>query len=423
MTHLLPLALKSAWNRRYTLGLTLIAIALSVTLLLGIERVRQDARNSFAQAVSGTDLIVGARSSPLQLLLYSVFRLGEASNNMGWESAQTLAAHPAVAWTIPLSLGDSHRGFPVLGTTPAYFDHFRYGDKKPLKLAQGQPFVGLFDAVIGVDVAEKLGYNLGDNIILAHGMHETGPEHGDKPFSVVGILQRTGTPVDRTVHISLEALEAIHLDWQGGAPMHGLAIPPELVKKFNLTPKSVTAVLVGLKTRAGVFSMQRYVANYHDEPLMAVLPGVVLSQLWDMMAVAERTLLAISVLVVAVSFAGLVAVVLAGLGERRRELAILRANGARPRDLFTLLALEGAAVTLIGALLGVVLLTLLTFILGPWLAAEYGLNLGLNLALPMLALTKLELLGWVVAVGTLASLLPGYRAYRLSLADGLTPRV
>jgi putative ABC transport system permease protein len=283
--------------------------------------------------------------------------------------------------------------------------------------------VGLFDAVIGVDVAEKLGYNLGDNIILAHGMHETGPEHGDKPFSVVGILQRTGTPVDRTVHISLEALEAIHLDWQGGAPMHGLAIPPELVKKFNLTPKSVTAVLVGLKTRAGVFSMQRYVANYHDEPLMAVLPGVVLSQLWDMMAVAERTLLAISVLVVAVSFAGLVAVVLAGLGERRRELAILRANGARPRDLFTLLALEGAAVTLIGALLGVVLLTLLTFILGPWLAAEYGLNLGLNLALPMLALTELELLGWVVAVGTLASLLPGYRAYRLSLADGLTPRV
>jgi len=419
MTHLLPLALKSAWNRRYTLGLTLIAIALSVTLLLGIERVRQDARDSFAQAVSGTDLVVGARSSPLQLLLYAVFRIGEASNNLGWDSAQALAAHPAVAWTIPLSLGDSHRGFPVLGTTPAYFEHFRYGDKQPLKLAQGQPFVGLFDAVIGAEVAQRLGYRLGEKITLAHGMSEAGMEHGDKPFTVVGILARTGTPVDRTVHVSLEALEAIHLDWQGGAPISGFAIPPELVKKFNLTPKSVTAVMVGLHSRAGVFAMQRYVANYRDEPLMAVLPGVALSQLWEMMAIAERALLAISALVVVVSFAGLVAVVLAGLGERRRELAILRANGARPRDLFTLLALEGGAVTLAGALVGVMLLTLLTAVLGPWLEAQYGLNL--KLALP--ALAELELLAWVVAVGTFASLLPGYRAYRLSLADGLTPRV
>jgi len=420
MTHLLPLALKSAWNRRYTLGLTLIAIALSVTLLLGIERVRQDARDSFAQAVSGTDLVVGARSSPLQLLLYAVFRIGEASNNMGWDSVQALAAHPAVAWTIPLSLGDSHQSFPVLGTTPAYFEHFRFGDKQPLKLAQGKPFVGLFDVVLGAEVAERLGYSLGDKIALTHGMEAgAGADHADKPFSVVGILARTGTPVDRTLHIGLEALEAIHLDWQGGAPIPGFAIPPELVKKFNLTPKSVTAVLVGLNTRAGVFAMQRYVANYRDEPLMAVLPGVALSQLWEMMAIAERALLAISALVVVVSFAGLVAVVLAGLGERRRELAILRANGARPRDLFTLLALEGGAVTLAGALVGLLLLTLLTAALGPWLEAQYGLLLKLTLP----SVEELRLLGWVILVGTLASLLPGYRAYRLSLSDGLTPRV
>ncbi len=419
MTHLLPLALKSAWNRRYTLGLTLIAIALSVTLLLGIERVRQDARDSFAQSVSGTDLVVGARSSPLQLLLYAVFRIGEASNNLGWDSAQALAAHPGVAWTIPLSLGDSHRGYPVLGTTPAYFEHFRYGDKQPLQLAQGKPFEGLFDVVLGAEVAERLGYQLGDKITLAHGMNEDGPEHGDKPFSVVGILARTGTPVDRTLHIGLEALEAMHLDWQGGAPIPGFAIPPELVKKFNLTPKSVTAVLVGLKTRAGVFAMQRYVANYRDEPLMAVLPGVALSQLWDMMAVAERTLLAISALVVVVSFAGLVAVVLAGLGERRRELAILRANGARPRDVFALLALEGTCVTLAGVLLGTLLLSGLGALLAPWLQAEYGIST--RLAMP--TLEEAQLLALVVAVGALASLLPGYRAYRLSLADGLTPRV
>lgn len=419
MKHLLPLALKSAWNRRYTLGLTLIAIALSVTLLLGIERLRQDARDSFAQAVSGADLVVGARSSPLQLLLYAVFRIGEATNDMGWDSATALAAHPAVAWTIPLSLGDSHRGFPVLGTTPAYFAHFRYGDRQPLQLAQGRPFAALFEVVLGAEVAERLGYQLGDKITLAHGMRTDGPEHGDKPFTVAGILARTGTPVDRTLHIGLEAMEAIHLDWQAGAPVPGFSIPPEFVKKFNLTPKSVTAVLVGLKTRAGVFAMQRHVASYRAEALMAVLPGVALSELWDLMAVAERALLAMSALVAVVSFAGLVAVVLAGLGERRRELAILRANGARPRDLFALLALEGGAVTLAGALTGVLLLTLLGATLGPWLEAQYGLHQ--TFSIPSLA--EMRLLGLVILVGALASLLPGWRAYRLSLADGLTPRV
>lgn len=430
MNHLFLLALRSAWNRRYTLGLTLIAIALSVTLLLGIERLRQDARDSFAEAVSGTDLVVGARSSPMQLLLYAVFHLGEASNNMSWASAETLAAHPAVAWTIPLSLGDSHRGFPVLGTTAAYFEHFRYGDKQPLRLAEGKPFSGLFDVVLGAEVAARLGYRLGDPIVLAHGMrggahededeHEPGhAEHGDKPFTVVGILARTGTPVDRTLHIALEALEAIHLDWQAGAPIPGFSIPPAFVKKFDLAPKAVSAVLVGLKSRATVFAMQRHVADFRAEPLMAVLPGVALAELWGLLAVAERVLLAVSALVLAVSLAGLVAVVLAGLGERRRELAILRANGARPRDLFALLAFEGGAVTVAGALVGTLLLTLLTALLGPWVEAHYGLVL--RLAAPNAA--ELELLAWVIAVGTLASLLPGYRAYRLSLADGLTPRV
>lgn len=432
MSHLFPLALKSAWNRRYTLGLTLIAIALSVTLLLGIERLRSDARASFAEAVSGTDLVVGARSSPMQLLLHAVFHLGEASHNMSWASAQALAAHPAVAWSIPLSLGDSHRGFPVLGTTPAYFAHFHYGDRQPLRLAEGKPFSGLFEVVLGAEVAARLGYRLGDKIVLAHGMrryanehghdHEDEPghaEHGDKPFTVTGILARTGTPVDRTLHIGLEALGAIHLDWQAGAPIPGFSIPPEFVRKFDLTPKEVTAVLLGLKNRAGVFALQRQIGETRDEALMAVMPGVALAELWELMAVAERALLAISALVLLVSLAGLVAVVLASLSERRRELAILRANGARPRDLFALLAFEGGAVTIAGALLGVLLLTLLAALLGPWLEAHYGL--AARLAWPDAA--ELRLLAWVIAVGTAASLLPGYRAYRLSLSDGLTPRL
>ena len=420
MTPLLRLTAQSAWNRRASLALAIVAMALSVMLLLGVERLRDEARNGFEQSVSGADLIVGARDSPLQLLLYSVFRLGDASQDMQWASVEKLSTHPAVAWVIPLSLGDSHRGFPVLATTQAYFDHFRTGEQRPLVLRTGRPFQGVFETVLGAEVADALGYQPGDRITLAHGSGESGlTDHADKPFTVVGILARTGTPVDRTVHISLAAMEAIHLDWQGGAPMPGLAIPAEFVQKFDLRPKTVTAAIVGLKSRAAVFGVQRWVNQNRDEALMAVLPGVALAQLWDMLAQVERVLFAVSALVVAVGLAGLVAVVLASLDQRRRELAILRAVGARPRDILALLMLEGAGLVIAGALLGLVLLTGLIVLAGPVLEARYGLALAARLP----GEREIFLLGGAIIAGFVASLVPAWRAYRASLADGLTPKI
>lgn len=420
MRHLFSLAVKSAWNRRLTLSMMLIAIALSVTLLIGVERLRHDARESFAQSVSGTDLVVGARTSPVQLMLYAVFRMGEATNNIRWQSYEAIAGHASVAWSIPLSLGDSHRGFAVLGTATGYFDHFRYGAGKPLAFSEGRRFKETFEAVIGAEVGERLGYRLDERIVLNHGMGDVSlASHADKPFTVVGVLARTGTPVDRTLHVSLEAIEAIHLDWAGGAPLPGVSIPAEYVSKFDLTPKAITAALIGLKSRAGVFAAQRHVNEYAGEPLLAVLPGVALDQLWQIAGVAERTLLAISAMVVAVGLSGLVAVVLAGLNERRRELAILRSTGARPGDLFLLLTMEGLGVTMLGALIGVMLLAGLTLSLGPWIEARYGIGIEPRL----IGADELSLLGILIAVALLASLIPGYRAYRLSLADGLTPRL
>jgi putative ABC transport system permease protein len=338
---------------------------------------------------------------------------------MKFESYKAIAAHPMVKWAIPLSLGDSHRGFSVVGTNGAYFEHFRYGGGEPLSFASGKPFADIFEAVVGADVAERLGYRAGEKITLSHGSGDLGAEHGDKPFSVVGVLARTGTPVDRSVHVPLEAIEAIHLDWQGGAPVPGLAIPAEHVRKFDIAPKDITATLVGLKSRAAVFRMQRFVNEHKDEALVGVLPGVALDELWQVVGVAERVLLAVSAMVVAVGLAGLVAVVLAGLNERRRELAILRSVGARPRDVFVLLMLEALGITIAGAIAGVVLLGVLTFALAPFAAVHYGLIIGPT----FIAGGEWTLLGAVVAVGVLASLVPGYRAYRLSLADGLTPRI
>jgi len=420
MSALFAIAWRSAWNRRFTLVLTVLSIALSTVLLLGVERIRTQLREGFSSAVSGTDLIVGARTGSTQLLLYSVFRIGAATNNMSWRSVQALSAHEGVDWVVPLSLGDSHRGFAVLATTPDYFQHFRYGDRQPLTLREGKPFDALFDAVLGSEVAERLGYRVGQRITLAHGTGElTVAEHADKPFTVVGVLARTGTPVDRTVHIGLQAMEAIHLDWRGGAPMPGLRTPAAQLGGVDLTPKNVTAVLVGLKNRAAVFGVQRWVSTYAGEPLMAVLPGVALDELWGVIGVGENALLLMSALVALVSLAGLVAVVLAGLDQRRRELAVLRAAGAGLRHLMALLAIEGALVTVAGVLLGAVAAALGIALLSPWLQGRFGLTLALSAPTANEALLVAALL----VAGWLASLLPALRAYRLSLADGLSPRL
>lgn len=421
MKAILILTLKSAWARRLTLGIVLVAIAISAALLLAVERVRHDARQSFTQSVSGVDLVVGARSGGIQLMLYAVFHSGSATHNLRWESFEAIALNPAIDWAVPLSLGDSHRGFPVLGTTPAYFERLRYTDARPLAFAAGQPFAGtlggVFETVLGSEMARALGYRVGDRITLTHGMAELGPEHGDKPFTVVGVLAPTGTPVDRTAHVSLEAITAIHLDWAGGAPLPNLSIPAGQVRKFDLTPQEITAVLVGLKHRADVFRVQRQINDYRGEALMAVLPGVALDELWQTLATVENTLLALSALVVAVGLAGLAATMLATLDQRRRELAILRSLGAAPGDLFLMLACESLLVTALGVTLGVVLLAGGSALAAP-LAREFGIHLSPGLP----GGNEWTILMSILATGLAAGLIPGWRAWRMALADGLTPR-
>jgi putative ABC transport system permease protein len=201
--------------------------------------------------------------------------------------------------------------------------------------------------------------------------------------------------------------------------MPGLNIPPQLVGKFDLRPKEITAALVGLKQRSDVFRMQRFINEFRGEPLLAVLPGVALDELWQAIGTVERTLLAISALVVVVGLAGLTATLLAGLNERRRELAILRALGAGPRELFLMLTAEGLLVTTLGALLGLALTSLGSGLAAPWLLERFGVVLGTRLP----GAGELELLALVITTGLIAGLIPGWRAWRMSLADGLTPRI
>ena len=221
---ILRLVLGSLRARALTVGMTILSIALSVTLFLGVEKVRTGARASFADTISGTDLIVGARSGSVQLLLYSVFRIGNATNNVTWQSYQDIADQDAVDWIVPISLGDSHKQFRVMGTTPEFFKRYKYRGDRDLDFAQGRTIGDLYDTVIGADVAKTLGYKVGDPIVVAHGLASF-TEHDDQPFRVSGILAKTGTPVDRTVIVGLDAIEAIHVDC-AAAPRRAPSRPP-----------------------------------------------------------------------------------------------------------------------------------------------------------------------------------------------------
>jgi putative ABC transport system permease protein len=412
------LALQSLRNRWITVLLTILAISVSVMLLLGVEKVRSGARDSFAGTVSGADVVIGARSGAMQLLLYSVFRIGNATNNVTWRSYQDIVSRSQVAWAIPLSLGDSHRGFRVIGTTPDYFEHFQYRGGQALRFAAGAPFDDLFDVVLGSDVASRLGYAIGDKIIIAHGAGSLGPQHDDLPFRVSGILARTGTPADKSLHVSLKAIEAIHVDWRSGARIPGQVTTADRLRQMSLPPRAITAAIIGLKSRLQVIGFQRAVNEYRAEPLSAVLPGVALQEMWGLVATAETALLGVSAMVVVTSMLGLSAMILSTLNERRREIAILRSLGARPGTVAGLLVGEATLLTVAGIAIGTAALYAVLVVARPLVDRQFGIDIGIQ---PPSTTDALLLLAILIG-GVAAGFLPAYRAYRMSLANGMMVR-
>ena len=410
------LAVKSLRNRKLTAALTVLSIALSVVLLLGVERIRHESRESFTATISGTDLVVGARTSPVNLLLAAVFHIGNATNNIDWKSYRAIAARPDVAWTIPLSLGDSHRGYRVLGTTPAYFEHFRFARDRVLVMEQGKAFDAGQDAVLGADVAQSLRYRIGDSIVIAHGAGEVSfALHDQHPFRVSGIIARTGTPVDRTVHVSLAALDALHEDAGAGEDPLAAIIG---TRPRDDTPRPITAFLVGLQSRGTALAVQRAINEYAGEPLTAALPGVALQEVWEITGAVEKSLFAVSVLVVVVGLSGMLVSLLTSLGERRREMAVLRSLGARPAQVFSLILGEAAFLTAMGIMLGMIALYVALLAGRAWLESRFGLYIAVSWP----SADEWALVGLVAAAGVLIGLIPAWRSYRYSLADGMIVR-
>ncbi|MFL2531513.1 MAG: ABC transporter permease [Porticoccaceae bacterium] len=406
---LAKLALNSLIDRKGSVMLSLMAMTVSVCVLLGVEHIRHQTKENFSSSVSGVDLIVGARTGSLNLLLYSVFRIGNPTNNIRWDTYKDISHSEKVKWAIPISLGDSHKGYRVLGTTKSYFQHFSYGKKNPLVFNHGQEFDQVFDVVLGSEVAEKLGYNLDDRVALAHGIAKTSfSVHDNRPFTVVGILKATGTPVDHTLHVSLQGIEAIHIDWQHGVKVSKGKLTQSDLEQAELQPKSITAFMLGLNSKIATFQVQRTINKYTSEPVMAILPGVALSELWGMISILENTLLLVSALIFIAACLGVSAMLLASMRERRREIQLLRIIGAPPYILFLLIQLEALLITLLSFFLGAGLLTSSLAFFQDYLVSNYGLRIEANL----LSNNSIYLLGTLLITSVIVAVIPSLSGYR-----------
>jgi putative ABC transport system permease protein len=463
---MLKLGLLSLLNRRATLALTVASIGLSVALILGIERLRSEARDGFTDTVSGIDLIVAARGNHVQILMATVFGVGSTTNALDGATYAHLAGLPEVAWAVPLAHGDNHRGYPVVGTTTAYFERFRYAGDEPLTFAAGTSFADAEGAVVGAEVARKLGYAVGTEIVNAHGAGDVSFDvHDEAPFTISGVLETTGTPVDRMVYVSLDGFATIHAETKSvsreAGPLGRLAgrsssiAPRREAGRHDAhearqeehhqeaeqsdhddhavdgvddheehaghahAPGKLNAVYIGLESKIAVLSVQRFIAEYRDEPLSALLPAATLLELWSLTAVAENSLRLVALAVVIAGVLGMLTMISATLEARRREFAILRSVGAAPWHVFSLIVFEAAVIVLAGLVAGLLLFYVAIAASAPLLADEFGLRMGLDAP----SLREWGILLAVGAFGTLASLFPAFRVYRRTLADGLTLRI
>lgn len=386
---ILTLASKSLINRKGSVLLTITALAVSLFVLLAVDHIRLQTKQSFASTLSGTDLIVGSRTSSINLLLYSVFRIGSPTANLSWDSYQYYKNHPKVAWTIPISLGDSHKGFRVMGTTQDFFLHYQYGNKKKVVFAEGKKFNDMPEVVLGADVAKQLQYAINDPIVLAHGIAATSFSiHDQHPFNIVGILEPTGTPIDQSLYVSLQGIEAIHNN--------------------TASTTSITAFMVGLTSRMSTFTLQKNINQYSAEALTAILPGVALSELWHIVGSVEDILAVISYLVLLASLLGLSAMLLASIRERQQEIHLLRIIGAPPSYIFLIIELEAILIALISTGCSLLALTSVLIAFQSTLTAELGLRLSANL----FSMNNLLILGLVQIAAIIAAAIPAAMAYR-----------
>jgi putative ABC transport system permease protein len=377
-----------------SLNLLLVAIGIAMmTFILGVSSQLEEHAERDAQ---GIDLVVGAKGSPLQLILSSVYHADIPTGNIPDSALAALAAQPLVKSAIPLALGDNFHGFRIVGSTTALLDH--YG----AHLAQGKLFTQAMQAVFGARAARDTGATLGASFAGSHGLAAGGEVHEHAPYTVTGILAPTGTVLDRLILTPVASVWQVHEtdpDEQPAVP----AAAPE---------RELTAVLVQYASPLAAISLPRWVNS--QARLQAAQPAFEAARLFNLLGVGIDVLRAIAAGVLLVAALSLFVALYGALEERKTDLAILRTLGASPAKLLRLLLAQGLLLSLTGAALGWLLGHAAVGLLG-WLASMQDLNLQAWRIVPGEAWLPVI----AVAVGLLAAAIPAARAYRTDIAATL----
>ena len=468
------LVFQSLLNRWLSCLLIILTLSFSISLFFTVSRIQESVRASFQNTVSGVDSVVAARGGNLQILLNSVFLIGEPNSTIRWSTYNDIIDNNKMNWAVPISLGDSHKGYRVIGTTNNYFKEIKYSSGKNIEFLSGNSFNDVFDVVLGNAVANKLKYNLGAEIIITHGLsdvgevhtfhsdqenhddhsdhadhddhanHEEHDDHSDHAdhddhakheehddhsdhvdegheghnhenlgFKVTGILKPTGTPIDNGVFLSLAGIEAMHTGWIGNQKVIDVSI--EQIMQSELKPKTISAIFVSLKNRTQVFQFQRDVLNYKKEAISSVMPGITLSRLWALTGNVDKAFKIITFFIIIIALLGMIAMTIAGLNGRRREMAILRSVGASPTNIVSLLLVESIIISLISCVIGYILMIVIFSIGKDYLQNNYGIFINSF----SIKNYDLQMIISIICAALIATIVPAIQIYKNTLRDGL----
>jgi len=459
------LVFQSLLNRWLSCFLIILTLAFSISLFFTVSRVQETVKSSFQNTVSGVDSLVAARGGNLQILLNSVFLIGEPSGTIKWQTYKDITNNNKIKWAVPISLGDSHKGYRVIGTSNDYFKEIKYSSGKNIEFQTGNSFSDVFDVVLGSVVANKLNYSIGSSIVVTHGLsdagethtfqsekheeheehddhgddddhadhddhakheeHEEHDDHGDDDdhaghdhddmgFKVSGILKPTGTPIDNGVYISLAGIEAMHTGWIGNQKV--LDVSLEDILESELQPKTISAIFISLKNRTQIFQFQRDVLNYKNEAISSVMPGVTLSRLWMLTGNVDKAFKFITFLIIIIALLGMIAMTIAGLNSRRREMAILRSVGASPSNIVSLLLVESIIIALVSCAVGYIIMIIIFSLGKDYLQNNYGIFIDSF----SIKNYDLQIIIAIVCAALIATIIPAIQVYKNTIRDGLS---
>ena len=441
------LVFQSLLNRWLSCLLIILTLAFSISLYFTVSRIQESVKASFKSTVSGVDSVVAARGGNLQILLNSVFLIGEPSAPIQWNTYKDIANNNKIKWAVPISLGDSHKGYRVIGTTNDYFKQIKYSSGKNIELLTGNTFNDVFDVVLGSVVAGKLNYNIGEEIAITHGLSDVGEVHtftseknenhddhddhakheedeGDDDhashdhenlgFKVSGILKPTGTPIDNAVYVSLAGIEAMHTGWIGNQKVIDVSL--EQIMKNELKPKTISAIFLSLNNRTQIFQFQRDIINYKEEAISSVMPGITLSRLWMLTGNVDKAFKIITFFIIIIALLGMIAMTIAGLSSRRREMAILRSVGASPTNIVSLLLVESIIISVVSCIVGYILMVVIFSLGKDYLQNNYGIFIDSF----SIKNYDLQIVITIVFAALIATIVPAIQIYKNTLRDGLS---